>query len=83
MHRWDNTQKNITVKKDRDILLTMADKAEKLCACHLKDSIGELESSVKNICNLLSPVVDVAFRMQQKVGSVNLMEVKSTPSGLW
>ena len=61
----------------------MADKAEKLCACHLSDSIGELESSVKNICNFLSPVVDVAFRMQQKVGSVKLMEVESTPSGLW
>ena len=40
----------------------MADKAEKLCACHLKDSIGGLESSVKNICNLLLHVVDVEFR---------------------
>ena len=61
----------------------MAEKAEKLCGCHLSDSIRELESSVKNICNLLSPVINVAFTMQQKVGSVNLMEVESTPSGLW
>ena len=43
---------NITVKNGRDILLTMVDKAEKLCACHLSDSIGELESSMKNIYNL-------------------------------
>ena len=61
----------------------MPDKAEKLCGFHFSDSIRELQSSVKNIFNLLSPVVDVTFRIQKQFGSVNLMEVESTPSGLW
>ena len=38
---------------------------------------------VRNIATLMSPVVDVAFRMQDREVSVNLKEIDRTPSVMW
>ena len=46
-----NAKKPVTVKKDRDLFIHMADRAEKLCGCHLFESVREISTCVKNICN--------------------------------
>ena len=65
------------------MILTIANNTENICGCRFFESVREIRLSGKNICNFLSPVVDVAFKMQQEFGSVSLKEVETTASGLW
>ena len=77
------TQKEVKAKRNMDVLIGVADKAEKLCACHIYESVEAIGKVVRNISKLLSPLINVAFQMQSKLRSVNFQEVATTPSGMW
>ena len=57
--------------------------AETLIAMHLNESVISLKTYIRNISALISPVIDVAYKMQSKHGNVNLKAVETKNSGIW
>ena len=56
---------------------------ETLCANEVKKAVVSLKRMIANLPILLSPIIDTAFNLQQKLGDVNLKSVQTASSGLW
>ena len=74
--------KSVKGKINRESIVDFAQRLEKLCACNLHKLIETIGGAVCNITKLISPVLDVAFKIQSSIGSVNLKEVATTSSGM-
>ena len=57
--------------------------AENLIAEHLNESVTVLKSYIRNIPKLISPVIDVAYKMQSEHADVNLKATKGIDNGIW
>ena len=55
---------------------------EKMISVELKNSINTFSSIVPNVKMLISPVLDVAYDLQEKYGDIG-MKVTSTGRGCW
>ena len=75
--------KSVKWKINIELIVDFAQILENLCACNLHELIETIGGAVCNITKFISPVLDVAFKMQSNIGSVNLKEVATTSSGMW
>ena len=64
-------------------LISQSLEIETLCASHVHESINAMEKVLRNISNLVSPVIDTAFDMQVNYGAVGLKAVATSNSGMW
>ena len=56
---------------------------ENKVAMEMKQSIVSFRKYVRNIHQLLSPIVDKAFNSQSDWGNIGIVKVKTSDSGLW
>ena len=57
--------------------------AEDLVAEHLDESVNSMKKYIRNLPELICPLLNVAYKMQNEHGSVNLKAVKTKDSGIW
>ena len=53
------------------------------CATAITEGISCLKKIIPNISNLISPIIQVAYNMQNKIGSVNLKKITTSENGIW
>ena len=63
--------------------ILIADQMESLSANVVHHAVQDLSNITPNLHKLLSPVVDVAFKIQVDHGDLNLKQVKTSSSSLW
>ena len=51
------------ILKNREELLVVTDNVENVWSCYLHESIEHMGKVVRNIANLMSPLVDVLLRL--------------------
>ena len=53
------------------------------CATAITEGISCLKKIIPNISNLISPIIQVAYNMQNEIGSVNLKKMSTSENGIW
>ena len=54
-----------------------------MVANELDNAVHSFGRYMRNIKNLLSPVVDTAYKLQNEWGDINIRKVKTSTNGLW
>ena len=57
--------------------------AEKVISCHINEAVSMFEKRFRNISQLLSPIINTAYKMQSGHGNVNLKATGTKKSGIW
>ena len=66
----------------QNILDKEAEIIETMIASELDNAVQSFEKHSRNIKNLLSPVIDVAYKLPMDIGNINLKKVSTSSSGL-
>ena len=56
---------------------------EEQCLKEVSRSMVSLSKKIPNISKLISPLLDVAFQKQEKIGNINFVAGDSTRYGVW
>ena len=56
---------------------------EFICAHELGAAMDSLSGRLHNLKDLISPILDVAYKVQRQKGNINLRNVQSIDYGLW
>ena len=54
-----------------------------MISLELDNAVKSFGKYLRHINSLLSPVIDVAYKLQEELGSINLKNVSTSKSGLW
>ena len=77
------TIKSNVIKSRKNDLKNWCLSAESLVAEHLDESVNSMKKYIRNLPELICPLLNVAYKMQSEHGPVNLKAVKTKDSGIW
>ena len=63
--------------------IASANKIDYKCATVITEGISCMRKIIPNISNLILPIIEVAYNMQNEIGSVNLKKITTSANGIW